>query len=85
MATNPESHRTARTRAPYSPGKGQPLLGLVLAVLSGVLLFLSFPPFALGWLAWVAFVPALYAQETWCGLAGLAFFLIKAGKWHSAV
>jgi len=29
----------------------------LLAVLSGVLLFLSFPKYGSGWLAWIAFVP----------------------------
>ena len=33
-----------------------------LAVLSGVLLFLSYPPFNLGFLAWFAFVPVLIAM-----------------------
>lgn len=36
--------------------------GLTLSLLSGVLLYLSFPPFDLGWLAWVALVPMIVAQ-----------------------
>ena len=35
------------------------LLGLVAPVLSGALLVLAFPPFDLGWLAWVGFLPLL--------------------------
>lgn len=53
-----------------------------LAILSGILLFLSFPRFDLGFLAWVALVPLLYAIEDrsvrdsfWLGwLAGIVFF-----------
>ena len=36
---------------PGSPGR---LGGLILAILSGVLLVAAFPPFDVGWLAWVA-------------------------------
>src|SRR5439155_4903891 len=38
------------------------ITGLTLALLSGVLLYLSFPPFDFGWLAWVALVPMIIAQ-----------------------
>ncbi len=34
---------------------------VALAILSGVLLFASFPPFDLGWLAWVALTPLVLA------------------------
>ena len=34
---------------------------VALAVLSGVLLFLSFPKYSSGWLAWIAFVPLFFA------------------------
>jgi len=45
-----------------------PLLarGLTLSLLAGVLLYLAFPPFDLGWLAWVALVPMVLAQLTCC-------------------
>jgi len=32
-----------------------------LAVLSGLLLFLSFPKYGSGWLAWIAFIPLFFA------------------------
>ena len=38
--------------------------GLALSLLSGVLLYMAFPPFDLGWLAWVALVPMVLAQLT---------------------
>jgi apolipoprotein N-acyltransferase len=34
-----------------------------LAVLSGLLLFLSFPKFGTGWLAWIAFLPLFFALK----------------------
>jgi apolipoprotein N-acyltransferase len=34
-----------------------------LAVLSGLLLFLSFPKYGSGWLAWIAFIPLLFALK----------------------
>jgi apolipoprotein N-acyltransferase len=37
------------------------LLSLILAIVSGILLTLSFPDLDLWWLAWVALVPLLYA------------------------
>jgi apolipoprotein N-acyltransferase len=48
--------------APQPTGK-QFLLGLALSALSGLLLILSFPPFHLGWLMWIAFVPSYYATQ----------------------
>ena len=38
--------------------------GLTLSLLAGVLLYLAFPPFDLGWLAWLALVPMILAQLT---------------------
>src|SRR4030042_3793132 len=38
-------------------------LHLTMAVLSGLLLFLSFPKFGSGSLAWVALIPLLYALK----------------------
>jgi len=36
---------------------------LFLAVLSGLLLFLSFPKYGSGWFAWIAFLPLLFALK----------------------
>ena len=36
---------------------------LFLAVISGVLLFLSFPKFGSGWFAWIAFIPLFFALK----------------------
>lgn len=38
------------------------ILGVLLSALSGVLLLLAFPPYGLWWLAWVAFIPGIFAQ-----------------------
>jgi len=38
------------------------VLGVFLSALSGVMLLMSFPPFGLWFLAWVGFVPFLFAQ-----------------------
>lgn len=62
---------------------------LLLAVLSGVLLALSLPPFDLEWLAWIALVPLLTAtkdrrplENTGLGLAaGVACGAVQVG-WH---
>jgi apolipoprotein N-acyltransferase len=53
----------------------------ILAVLSGVLLLLSFPPFAYGIFGWLALVPllvAIYSSPSWkvAGLAGLITALV---------
>jgi apolipoprotein N-acyltransferase len=37
-------------------------LGILLSALSGVMLLLSFPPYGIWWLAWLGFVPAIFAQ-----------------------
>lgn len=41
---------------------GRIALGVLLAVISAFLLTLAFPPYNLGWLIWVAFIPMLVAQ-----------------------
>ncbi len=38
------------------------VLGILLSVLSGAMLLLAFPPYGIWWLAWFAFVPAIFAQ-----------------------
>jgi apolipoprotein N-acyltransferase len=40
-----------------------------LAVLSGLLLFLSFPKYGSGWLAWIAFVPLFFALRKAASIA----------------
>jgi len=58
-------------------------LSILAAVLSGILLFLSFPPFEIAFLGWVAFVPLIIACAGAAprraaflgGLAGAVFFL----------
>ncbi|MFB0534512.1 MAG: hypothetical protein ACETWR_05985, partial [Anaerolineae bacterium] len=46
-----------------SPARaGRFVIGLGLSIVSGIMLYLSFPPFDLGYLAWVAFVPVIVAQ-----------------------
>jgi apolipoprotein N-acyltransferase len=37
------------------------MINVFFAVLSGVLLFLSFPKYGSGWLAWIAFIPLFFA------------------------
>ena len=37
-------------------------LGILLSALSGVMLLLAFPPYGIWWLAWIAFVPGIFAQ-----------------------
>jgi apolipoprotein N-acyltransferase len=36
--------------------------GFLLSILSGVMLLLSFPPYEIWWLAWVGFIPGIFAQ-----------------------
>jgi apolipoprotein N-acyltransferase len=42
--------------------RAQFLLGILASALSGVMLLLAFPPYGIWWLAWFAFVPAIFAQ-----------------------
>ena len=39
------------------------VLGIILSAISGFMLLLSFPPYGLWWLAWIAFVPGVFAQH----------------------
>ena len=53
----------SRVSSTGSPARaGRFVIGLALSIVSGILLYLSFPPFDLGYLAWVAFVPVIVAQ-----------------------
>jgi apolipoprotein N-acyltransferase len=38
------------------------VLGILLSALSGALLLLSFPPYGIWWLVWIAFIPGIFAQ-----------------------
>lgn len=38
------------------------MLGLILSALSGIMVLLSFPPYGVWWLVWIAFVPSVFAQ-----------------------
>ena len=59
-------------------------LGILLSALSGILLLVSFPPYGLWPLAWVALVPALFAQyrllpRKWSSLATALYALLWLG------
>lgn len=61
-------------------------LGMILSALSGALLLLSFPPYGFWPLAWVALVPALFAQYRllplkWSRLAGTLYVLFWLGPY----
>ena len=60
------------------------IIGIVLSALSGVMLLLSFPPYGVWPLVWVAFVPYLFAQyrlwpRKWSSLAPAIALLIWLG------
>ena len=62
------------------------VLGIILSAFSGVMLLLSFPPYGLWPLAWVALVPALFAQYRllplkWSRLAGALYILFWLGPY----
>jgi apolipoprotein N-acyltransferase len=62
------------------------ILGLVLAALSGLMLLFSFPPYGIWWLAWFAFVPALFAQYRllplkWAHLSPTIYITLWLGPW----
>jgi apolipoprotein N-acyltransferase len=63
---------------------GRFALGIILASFSGVMLLLAFPPYGLWWLAWFAFVPAIFAQYRlfplrWSSLAHAIYLLVWLG------
>lgn len=55
---NPHLSRWTQDAGPRTRGRPE-----LLAVLSGCLLFASFPPLDLGWVAWIALVPLLMAIQ----------------------
>jgi apolipoprotein N-acyltransferase len=61
-------------------------VGIILAALSGVMLLLSFPPYGYWPLAWVALVPATFAQyrllpQRWSALAPSLYLLFWLGPY----
>lgn len=58
----PDKAQSSVSPIPNPAGAGRFVLGLGLSLVSGILLYLSFPPFDLGYLAWVALVPVIVAQ-----------------------
>ncbi len=78
-------------RRPASPLNLRVRVGLSL--LSGLLLFLSFPPADLSWLGWVAFVPLLaavgtsggYRSAALCGLVAAASAYLPSFAWVFSV
>ena len=62
------------------------LLGVALALLSGAMLLLSFPPYGLWPLAWFAFVPGIFAQyrllpRKFASLAPALYLLVWLGPY----
>jgi apolipoprotein N-acyltransferase len=60
------------------------IIGIVLSALSGIMLLLSFPPYGVWPLVWVAFVPYLFAQHRllplkWSSLAPATALLLWLG------
>jgi apolipoprotein N-acyltransferase len=60
-----------RTKNDLQSSSGNALTSdsVFLAVLSGLLLFLSFPKYGSGWLAWIAFVPLFFALRKAASIA----------------
>jgi apolipoprotein N-acyltransferase len=62
------------------------VLGLTLSALSGVMLLLAFPPYGIWWLAWIAFVPGIFAQyrlfpRKYASLASGIYLLVWLGPY----
>ena len=62
------------------------ILGVLLSALSGVMLLLAFPPYGIWWLAWIAFVPAVFAQyrllpAKYSSLAPAMYLLVWLGPY----
>ena len=65
---------------------GRFVLGVILSILSGGLLLLAFPPYGLWFLAWFAFVPAIFAQyrllpRKYSSLAPALYLLVWLGPY----
>ncbi len=61
-------------------------LGVLLSALSGLMLLLAFPPYGIWWLAWIAFVPAIFAQyrllpAKYSSLAPALYLLVWLGPY----
>jgi apolipoprotein N-acyltransferase len=62
------------------------LLGILLSALSGGMLLLAFPPYGIWWLAWLAFVPGVFAQyrlfpAKYASLAPAIYLLVWLGPY----
>ena len=80
----PISGTTNQEKPVLQADKKRFALGLIFSALSGILLLLSFPPYGLWPLAWVALVPALFAQyrllpQKWSQLATALYALFWLG------
>ena len=74
------------SRTVVQTGVWQFTLGILLSALSGLLLLVSFPPYGIWPLAWVALVPAIFAQYRllplkWSRLAGGLYILFWLGPY----
>jgi apolipoprotein N-acyltransferase len=61
-------------------------IGILLSALSGVMLLLSYPPYGIWWLAWIGFVPAIFAQYRmmplkYASLAPAIYILVWLGPY----
>jgi apolipoprotein N-acyltransferase len=65
MKTKSESKNNLQS----STGRAITRDAFFLAVLSGLLLFLSFPKYGSGWLAWIAFIPLFFALRKAASIA----------------
>ncbi len=80
----PISGTTSQGKPVLQADKKRFALGLIFSALSGILLLLSFPPYGLWPLAWIALVPALFAQyrllpQRWSQLATALYALFWLG------
>lgn len=62
------------------------LIGVLCSILSGLMLLFAFPPYGIWWLAWIAFVPGVYAQfrllpEKYSSLAPSIYLLVWLGPY----
>lgn len=62
------------------------LIGILLSALSGMMLLLAFPPYGIWWLAWIAFVPGIFAQyrffpTKYSSLAPAIYLLVWLGPY----